>query len=112
MKIITAVIKSFKIDDLIETLTQIGVKGPAVPEMKGFGYQKGLTELYRGSDYQVDFLPKTKVEAVVDKDLVPNVVEVIKATYETGEIGDRKISASKFLEVLRIRRGDAISAVL
>jgi len=106
MKIITAVIKPFKLDDLRETLSEIGVKGLTVTEVKGFGRQKGHTELYRGSEYQVDFLPKSKVEVAVDDDVVSNVIEVIKATCATGEIGDGKIFVSDLAEAIRIRTGE------
>ena len=106
MKIITAVIKPFKLDDLRETLSEIGVKGLTVTEVKGFGRQKGHTELYRGSEYQVDFLPKSKVQVAVDDDVVSNVIEVIKATCATGEIGDGKIFVSDLTEVIRIRTGE------
>ena len=106
MKIITAVIKPFKLDDLRETLSEIGVKGLTVTEVIGFGRQKGHTELYRGSEYQVDFLPKSKVEVAVDDDVVSNVIEVIKATCATGEIGDGKIFVSDLTEVIRIRTGE------
>ena len=112
MKIITAVIKPFKLDDLRETLSEIGVKGLTVTEVKGFGRQKGHTELYRGSEYQVDFLPKSKVEVAVDDDVVSNVIEVIKATCDTGEIGDGKIFVSDLTEVIRIRTGETGPAAL
>tara|TARA_Y100001970_G_C14193665_1_gene836853 strand:+ start:1439 stop:1777 length:339 start_codon:yes stop_codon:yes gene_type:complete len=112
MKIITAVIKPFKLDDLRETLSEIGVKGLTVTEVKGFGRQKGHTELYRGSEYQVDFLPKSKVEVAVDDDVVLNVIEVIKATCATGEIGDGKIFVSDLTEVIRIRTGETGPAAL
>ena len=112
MKIITAVIKPFKLDDLRETLSEIGVNGLTVTEVKGFGRQKGHTELYRGSEYQVDFLPKTKVEVAVGDDEVPNVIEVIKATCATGEIGDGKIFGSDISEVIRIRTGETGLAAL
>ncbi len=112
MKIITAVIKPFKLDDLRETLSEIGVKGLTVTEVKGFGRQKGHTELYRGSEYQVDFLPKSKVEVAVDDDVVSNVIEVIKATCATGEIGDGKVFVSDLTEVIRIRTGETGPAAL
>ena len=112
MKIITAVIKPFKLDDLRETLSEIGVKGLTVTEVKGFGRQKGHTELYRGSEYQVDFLPKTKVEVAVDDSAVSNVIEVIKATCATGEIGDGKIFVSDLTEAIRIRTGEKGPAAL
>ena len=112
MKIVTAVIKPFKLDDLRETLSEIGVKGLTVTEVKGFGRQKGHTELYRGSEYQVDFLPKSKVEVAVDDDVVSNVIEVIKATCATGEIGDGKIFVSDLTEVIRIRTGETGPAAL
>ena len=106
MKIVTAVIKPFKLDDLRETLSEIGVKGLTVTEVKGFGRQKGHTELYRGSEYQVDFLPKSKVEVAVDDDVVSNVIEVIKATCATGEIGDGKIFVTNIEQSVRIRTGE------
>ena len=112
MKIITAVIKPFKLDDLRETLSEIGVNGLTVTEVKGFGRQKGHTELYRGSEYQVDFLPKSKVEVAVDDDVVSNVIEVIKATCATGEIGDGKVFVSDLTEVIRIRTGETGPAAL
>ena len=112
MKIVTAVIKPFKLDDLRETLSEIGVKGLTVTEVKGFGRQKGHTELYRGSEYQVDFLPKSKVEVAVDDDVVSNVIEVIKATCATGEIGDGKVFVSDLTEVIRIRTGETGPAAL
>ena len=112
MKIVTAVIKPFKLDDLRETLSEIGVKGLTVTEVKGFGRQKGHTELYRGSEYQVDFLPKSKVEVAVDDDVVSNVIEEIKATCATGEIGDGKVFVSDLTEVIRIRTGETGPAAL
>lgn len=107
MKLITAVVKPFKLDDVREGLSEIGVQGITVTEVKGFGRQKGHTELYRGAEYVVDFLPKVKVEAVVKDDLVEQVVEVISKTANTGKIGDGKIFVSPVEQAIRIRTGEA-----
>ena len=110
MKLIIAVIKPFKLEEVKEALAAIGVEGMTVTEVKGFGRQKGHTEIYRGSEYTVDFLPKTKLEIVVTDDLVAKAVEAIAASAKTGKIGDGKIFVQNVVDVIRIRtdeRGDA-----
>lgn len=115
MKLITAVIKPFKLDDVREALADLGVQGITVTEVKGFGRQKGHTELYRGAEYVVDFLPKIKLEIAISTDLVDSTVEAITKSAATGKIGDGKIFISSLDEVIRIRTGetgvDAIQAV-
>lgn len=106
MKLITAVIKPFKLDAVREALSEIGVKGITVTEVKGFGRQKGHTELYRGAEYVVDFLPKTKLEVAVADDQVDSVIEAIIKAAKSGKIGDGKIFVSPLEEVIRIRTGD------
>lgn len=106
MKKIEAVIKPFKLDDVKDALHDAGVSGMTVTEVKGFGRQKGHTELYRGAEYVIDFLPKVKVEVVVEDNLVDNVVEAITAAARTGRIGDGKIFVSPIDEAVRIRTGD------
>ena len=106
MKLITAVIKPFKLDDVREALSECGVEGMTVTETKGFGRQKGHTELYRGAEYQVDFLPKTKIEIAVDDDQAEVVVNTIKNTANTDSIGDGKIFVAELSEVIRIRTGE------
>ena len=106
MKLITAVIKPFKLDDVREALADIGVQGITVTEVKGFGRQKGHTELYRGAEYVVDFLPKVKIELVVKKEDVDRCIEVIIATAQTGKIGDGKIFVMPVERVIRIRTGE------
>jgi len=106
MKLITAVIKPFKLDEVREGLAEVGVTGLTVTEVKGFGRQKGHTELYRGAEYVVDFLPKVKVEAIVDDKLVDQAVEAIQKMARTGKIGDGKIWVSKIDDVVRIRTGE------
>ena len=106
MKLITAIIKPFKLDEVREALSAIGVQGITVTEVKGFGRQKGHTELYRGAEYVVDFLPKTKIEAAVDDDIVERVVEAIESSARTGKIGDGKIFVYDLQEVIRIRTGE------
>ncbi|MGS2723060.1 P-II family nitrogen regulator [Porticoccus sp. GXU_MW_L64] len=106
MKLITAIIKPFKLDDVRESLGEIGVQGITVTEVKGFGRQKGHTELYRGAEYVVDFLPKVKLEIAVDTDMVDQVVEAISKASATGKIGDGKIFISSLDEVIRIRTGE------
>ena len=103
MKLITAIIKPFKLDDVREALTPLGVQGLTVSEVKGFGRQKGQTEIYRGAEYQVSFLPKVKIEVVVTDALVDQVVEAIVRTAQTGKIGDGKIFVSEILQAVRIR---------
>ena len=106
MKKIEAVIKPFKLDDVKEALHEVGVSGITVTEAKGFGRQKGHTELYRGAEYVVDFLPKVKLEVIVDDGLADRVVDAIAAAARTGRIGDGKIFVSTVEEVLRIRTGE------
>ncbi len=106
MKLITAVIKPFKLDEVREGLAEVGITGLTVTEVKGFGRQKGHTELYRGAEYVVDFLPKIKVEAIVDDKLVDQAVEAIQKMARTGKIGDGKIWVSKIDDVVRIRTGE------
>lgn len=106
MKKIEAIIKPFKLDDIREALTDIGVNGMTVTEVKGFGRQKGHTELYRGAEYMVDFLPKAKIEVVVGDDLVERCVETIVEVARTGKIGDGKIFVSSIDRVVRIRTGE------
>lgn len=106
MKMVTAIIKPFKLDEVREALSDIGVQGITVTEVKGFGRQKGHTELYRGAEYVVDFLPKVKVEAAVADDLVDRVIEAIEGAARTGKIGDGKIFVTPVERVVRIRTGD------
>jgi nitrogen regulatory protein P-II 2 len=106
MKLISAVIKPFKLDEVREALSQIGVQGITVTEVKGFGRQKGHTELYRGAEYVVDFLPKVKVEAAVDEQHVDRAIEAIEAAARTGKIGDGKIFVYDLEQVVRIRTGE------
>ena len=103
MKLVTAVIKPFKLDDVREALTPLGVQGLTVSEVKGFGRQKGQTEIYRGAEYHVSFLPKVKIEVAVSDDLVDQVVEAILQSAHTGKIGDGKIFVSEILHAVRIR---------
>ena len=106
MKLVTAIIKPFKLDEVREALSAIGVQGITVTEVKGFGRQKGHTELYRGAEYVVDFLPKTKIEAAVDDALVEQVIDTIASAARTGKIGDGKIFVSDLSQVIRIRTGE------
>ncbi|MCR8922521.1 MULTISPECIES: P-II family nitrogen regulator [Dasania] len=106
MKLVTAVIKPFKLDDVRESLSEIGVQGITVTEVKGFGRQKGHTELYRGAEYVVDFLPKVKLETVVADDRVEQVIEAITNAANTGKIGDGKIFVSPIEQIIRIRTGE------
>jgi nitrogen regulatory protein P-II 1 len=106
MKKIEAVIKPFKLDEVKEALQELGVQGMTVLEAKGYGRQKGQTELYRGAEYVVDFLPKIKIEVVVTDDQLSNAIEAIQATARTGRIGDGKIFVSDIAEVIRIRTGE------
>lgn len=112
MKLVSAVIKPFKLDDVREALGDIGVSGITVIEVKGFGRQKGHTELYRGAEYVVDFLPKIKVEIAVDDDMVEKVIEAITAAARTGKIGDGKIFVFELNQVIRIRTGESGSDAL
>ena len=106
MKLITAIVKPFKLDDVREALSEIGVAGITVTEVKGFGRQKGHTELYRGAEYVVDFLPKVKIEAAVSGDVVDQVIEAISKAANTGKIGDGKIFVSEIEQTIRIRTGE------
>lgn len=107
MKLITAVVKPFKLDDVREALSEIGVSGVTVTEVKGFGRQKGHTELYRGAEYVVDFLPKAKVEVAVADGLLEQAVEAIVKVANTGKIGDGKIFVTDLEQVVRIRTGES-----
>ena len=107
MKKIEAIIKPFKLDEVKEALQEIGVQGLSVIEVKGFGRQKGHTELYRGAEYVVDFLPKVKIEVVLSDDLVDNAVEAIIGAAKTGKIGDGKIFVSSVEQAIRIRTGES-----
>jgi len=106
MKMITAIIKPFKLDNVREALGDIGLSGITVTEVKGFGRQKGHTELYRGAEYVVDFLPKVKIEAAVTADMLDQVIEAITRAAQTGKIGDGKIFVSEIQHVVRIRTGE------
>jgi nitrogen regulatory protein P-II 2 len=106
MKMITAVIKPFKLDDLREALSTLGVQGITVTEVKGFGRQKGHTELYRGAEYVVDFLPKVKIEVAVAEDMLEGAIEAITSSAHTGKIGDGKIFVTNVEDVIRIRTGE------
>ncbi|RLA45027.1 MAG: P-II family nitrogen regulator [Gammaproteobacteria bacterium] len=106
MKLITAIVKPFKLDDVREALSEIGVQGITVTEVKGFGRQKGHTELYRGAEYVVDFLPKVKIEAAVAAALVEQTIEAITKAANTGKIGDGKVFVSPLEQVIRIRTGE------
>jgi nitrogen regulatory protein P-II 2 len=107
MKLIKAIIKPFKLDDVREALSEIGIQGITVSEVKGFGRQKGHTELYRGAEYRVDFLPKVKLETVVGDDDVENVVNAIRESANTGKIGDGKIFVLPIEQAIRIRTGES-----
>jgi len=107
MKLVMAIIKPFKLDDVREALSEIGVQGITVTEVKGFGRQKGHTELYRGAEYVVDFLPKVKIEAVVADSMVDQVIEGIQKSAHSGKIGDGKIFVSSIEKAVRIRTGEA-----
>ena len=112
MKLISAIIKPFKLDDVRAALSELGVSGMTVTEVKGFGRQKGHTELYRGAEYVVDFLPKVKIEVVVDDDVVERAVEAIQSAAKTDRIGDGKIFVFDVQEVVRIRTGERGSDAL
>jgi nitrogen regulatory protein PII len=106
MKMVEAIIKPFKLDEVKDALTKIGIQGMTVSEVKGFGRQKGHTELYRGAEYTVDFLPKVKIEILASEDKAREIVEVITRTARTGKIGDGKIFVTPAEEVIRIRTGE------
>ena len=112
MKLITAVIKPFKLDEVREALSTIGIQGLTVTEVKGFGRQKGHTELYRGAEYVVDFLPKVKFEAAVSEGVVDQLVEAIEKAARTGKIGDGKVFVQSLEQVIRIRTGETGDAAL
>ena len=112
MQLVTAIIKPFKLDSVRDALAEVGVNGITVTEVKGFGRQKGHTELYRGAEYVVDFLPKIKVETAVTNDLVERVVDAIVQAASTGKIGDGKVFVSKLEEVIRIRTGETGSQAI
>ncbi len=107
MKLVTAIIKPFKLDEVREALAAVGVQGITVTEVKGFGRQKGHTELYRGAEYVVDFLPKVKVEAAIRDDLLDQAIEAIEKSASTGKIGDGKIFVFDLEQVVRIRTGES-----
>ena len=107
MKLVTAIIKPFKLDDVRQALSNVGVQGVTVTEVKGFGRQKGHTELYRGAEYVVDFLPKVKLEIAVSDDIVDSVIEAISETAKTGKIGDGKIFVAALEQIIRIRTGES-----
>ena len=112
MKLVTAIIKPFKPDDVSESLQAVGVQGMTVTEVKGVGRQKGHTELYRGAEYVVDFLPKVKIEAVIEDDMLEQALEVICNSASTGKVGDGKIFVSSLDEVVRIRTGETGSSAI
>ena len=112
MKMVTAIVKPFKLDEVREALSGIGVQGITVTEVKGFGRQKGHTELYRGAEYVVDFLPKVRIDAAVDDALVDRVIEAIEASARTGKIGDGKIFVTAVEQVVRIRTGESGEAAV
>jgi len=112
MKMITAVIKPFKLDDVREAVAEIGIQGITVTEVKGFGRQRGHTELYRGAEYVVDFLPKAKIELAVDDDVADQVIEAITNAARTGKIGDGKIFVTDLEQAIRIRTGETGTAAV
>ena len=112
MKQVVALIKPFKLDDVREALSDIGISGLTVTEVKGFGRQKGHSELYRGAEYMVDFLPKVKIEAVMTDDMVDQAVEAIQSAARTGKIGDGKIFVMEVEQVIRIRTGETDEAAI
>jgi nitrogen regulatory protein PII len=112
MKMITAIVKPFKLDDVRQAVAEIGIQGITVTEVKGFGRQKGHTELYRGADYVVDFLPKAKIELVVADDIADQVIESIVAQARTGKIGDGKIFVADIEQAIRIRTGETGAAAV
>ena len=112
MKLLTEIIKPFKLDDVREALSEVGVQGMTVTEVRGFGRQKGHTELYRGAEYVVDFLPKVKVEVAIDDAILESAIEAITSSASTGKVGDGKIFIASLDEVVRIRTGETgLSAV-
>ena len=107
MKLVTAIVKPFKLDDVREALTSISIQGITVTEVKGFGRQKGHTEVYRGAEYAINFIPKIKIEAAVSADMVDQVIEAISGAANTGKIGDGKIFVTNLENVVRIRTGES-----
>lgn len=112
MKLVTAIIKPFKLDDVREALTPLGIQGLTVTEVKGFGRQKGQTEIYRGAEYVVNFLPKVKIEVAVPADMVDTVIDAIVSTARTGKIGDGKVFVTDIVRVVRIRTGETNAEAL
>ncbi|MTJ82240.1 MAG: P-II family nitrogen regulator [Telmatospirillum sp.] len=112
MKLVVAVIKPFKLDEVREALTPLGIQGLTVSEVRGFGRQKGQTEIYRGAEYMVNFLPKVKIEVAVNDDIAPRVIETIQNAAHTGKIGDGKIFVFELLQAVRIRTGEVNADVL
>ncbi len=112
MKLVMAIIKPFKLDEVREALTSLGLQGLTVSEVKGFGRQKGQTEIYRGAEYSVSFLPKVKIEVAVTSDMVERVVETIQKSANTGRIGDGKIFVFEIVQAVRIRTGETDAAAL
>jgi len=106
MKLITAIIKPFKLDDVRQAVSEIGVQGVTVTEVRGFGRQRGHTEIYRGAEYAVEFVPKTKIEIAVDDALVDQVIEAINKSARTGKVGDGKVFVFELVQVVRIRTGE------
>jgi len=112
MKFITAIIKPFKLDDVREALHQVGIQGMTVWEVRGFGRQRGHTEIYRGAEYSIEFVPKTKIEVAVSDDMVDRVIDAVIQASRTGKVGDGKIFVSELSQVLRIRTGERDAAAL
>jgi nitrogen regulatory protein P-II 2 len=112
VKLVTTIIKPFKLDDVREALAGLGVQGMTVTEVKGFGRQKGHTELYRGAEYAVDFLPKVKLEVAIDESMLEHVLEAISSAAHTGKIGDGKIFVSELTQAVRIRTGETAADAL
>lgn len=112
MKKIEAIIKPFKLDDVIDSLTEIGIEGLTISEVRGFGRQKGRTEIYKGAEYIVDFLPKIKIEMIISDSIVDSALEAIKQSARTGKVGDGKIFVSPVEQAVRIRTGDTDEAAL
>ena len=112
MKLITAIVKPFKLDDVRSALHEVGIRGMTVSEVKGFGRQRGHTELYRGAEYLVDFVPKARIEVAVPDDLAEQVVETIVSSAKTGKVGDGKIFVTELVDVRRIRTGETGDAAI